>query len=331
MGSNFIKPKSTLTTTCYQLHTPKIKTTANCLNAIALNKEKNLLVTTCSKDITFYSIKKEQLKKMQQIVTHDHNITLNIFQNRKQFVIGSENKSIKIWSLNLLSNAKYIIKLKGNSTIYLVIHPYEDKFMYGSKEKAIKIWSQNPSWLSQQLDLGFIDKLKWQQINIFWLGQFNFDYGREKNKEWEVKQRISVDKWEHRLTFINDKVFSFQPVNIINRSWIGSTNLHLFIFESISGQYTLNKKITVSCSCQRCTSQSPQQYIPSKQILLIKNGHFLNLVQLKFVTSTKFECILAQAIEFSCESLLGTLSEDGYLLVSWNKSIYDIQIRILKP
>ena len=65
-------------------------------------------------------------------------------------------------------------------------------------------------------------------------------------------------------------------------------------------------------------------YNSSKKILLSKNGHNLNLIKLNFNSLSECEIIDEYVLFFIQNSIYGTLSDDGNLLITWDSKSREI-------
>ncbi|CAD8184276.1 unnamed protein product [Paramecium pentaurelia] len=110
--------------------------------------------------------------------------------------------------------------------------------------------------------------------------------------QWNIRQRISVDQWRYRLFFINNHVFTFQPIEAALQLQ-GSAHIHIFIYNTQKEQYLKSKTLLIQGGGQHCRPQIPQLYLDSINLLLSKmviiqtlidsNSHPPNLIWNGFI------------------------------------------------
>ncbi|CAD8214462.1 unnamed protein product [Paramecium pentaurelia] len=91
--------------------------------------------------IKVFEFKLEKLKKTQRLSYHPSDVTtLNFIQKQNQFISGSGNGQIIIWSMNENSQWACQQKLNNHSNFinYLIINNNEDVMISGSDDKTIK-------------------------------------------------------------------------------------------------------------------------------------------------------------------------------------------------
>ncbi|CAD8149818.1 unnamed protein product [Paramecium octaurelia] len=96
--------------------------------------------------------------------------------------------------------------------------------------------------------------------------------------------------------------------------------LHLLIFQFNlkTKQFDNNQKVN-SKSSKQCNSQFPQKWVTLKQILVSKNGSFVNLI--------KFDENWDQSIDFRKASIYGIVSEVAEDMITWDQKSLEIQVR----
>ncbi|CAD8069756.1 unnamed protein product [Paramecium sonneborni] len=307
--------------------------------ALSLNQQKTLLFAATKENVKVKQFKNGRLRGLQKIKMHSQDVTtMNILKSRSQYISGSFDSTICIGSQYLMSNPKYITKLKQHSqwVSCVILHPIlEDQLMSGSSDLNIQIWSWNSflqSWFCSQTiceHQGQIFSMSINQEGNQFIScatdQSILVMESSEKRTWQVKQKIKVNQWGFRLSFINNKIFVFQPSE--QNNWHGSKNIHFYQFNSSSNQYVISQEIQVKGGGYPCYCYFPQIYIPSKQILLSKNGHFVNLIQLTYSPTSHLECNYQQNIDCKCEITTGTMSEDGEFLIIFNIDTKKIQIR----
>ncbi|CAD8208408.1 unnamed protein product [Paramecium pentaurelia] len=319
----------------------------NCF-ALAINKTNNILVAGQQNNIKVLQFK-NGLKLLNIIQKHQKQVvTLNTFQSRSHFISGSNDSSIIIWSFNMIANPKYLTKLRGHQDwiTCLVIHPKnENLIISGSYDKKIKFWQQSSYFQSQSSNTSF--KQSWicsQTITEHKKQIEGLSINKEGNKlitcgadylilileelenQWQIKQSIKVKEFGYRISFINNKLFAFQPRN---------NYLCLFTLNLNTGLFQKYKDIQVQGGEKNCNGLFPLIYLQEKQILISKNGLNVNIIKFTFNNSSDFYCNLEQVIDFkflkSWDGLIyGTASLNGEYLITWDQISKEIQIRQLK-
>ncbi|CAD8210705.1 unnamed protein product [Paramecium octaurelia] len=279
--------------------------------------------------------KNDKFKYLLQIKLHKNVVsTLNFFNDRSQLISGSYGSSILIHSLNLLSSSKHIATLKEHTrliTCLVVIQNSENLLISGSSDKNIKFWthSQNSCWSCTQTISEHLD-----QVNGLSLNQGNkqlISCGRDKqilimdksaDQFWYVKQKIQENGF--RISFITTDIFAFQPFD--------GTHLFLYTLDPATGLFIKSRELAVSRSGQACQYFFPQVYVASKQLLVSKNGYWVNLIKFNF-HSQGWDCKLEVELNFDQSgnfgNIFGTISNNGEFLVTWDCKSGTIEFRKL--
>ncbi|CAD8209813.1 unnamed protein product [Paramecium octaurelia] len=300
-------------------------------------------------------IETKRTPRLLQLLQGEHSDfvnTLNFFRNTpsmlNSFLSGSKDSTIIIWSPTTNSSQQQptqwapLFKLNGhsNSIRCLIIHPLsEDLVISGSDDKSIKFWScaaffqQKCQWTCQQTISEHLDCVWALSLNMD--GNKLISCGEDKlilvmelsnRQQWEVKQKIQVEIQGTRICFINNNQFSFQAC-----SGKALPSLYIYTLYPSSGLFSKSKDIPVQGGGQPCVFYFPQQYIPSKQLLISKNGCYVNLIRFQFSSYDEIqETQLEQSINFGFEcdgEIFGTISEDGEFLITWDSKSKDVQIR----
>ncbi|CAD8178172.1 unnamed protein product [Paramecium pentaurelia] len=306
------------------LQNNSIKQNDNC-RAIAINKDNSIVLAGCNQQIKVFEFKQEQLKQTQLLSEHSNYITtLNFIKKQNQFISGDGSGQIILWSMN--ENSQWISqqKLKEHSNCIncLILNNNEDVMITGSDDKTIKFWQKQQQWVCSQtitdhthyvLGLSLND----QQNRVISCGEDNLiliiEWSSQELK-WNVIQKISVEVKGHRLCFINDNVFTFQPY--------GKEQMHVYEMSSTNKQYSKIKEIAVKSGYSGCHYYFPQQYIKQKCLVVNKNGYNVNLIR-----NQNGDFITQQSIDFGHNSIYGQMSEDGEYLMTWDYKSKEIQIR----
>ncbi|CAD8089852.1 unnamed protein product [Paramecium primaurelia] len=250
---------------------------------------------------------------------------------RNSFNSGLDGNTMIIWSplnsfeFTIPTNQKDQCILKEHTNFILCLHiltPSETSFLvdlmigrqnFGLFHQQSFLYHGNVHRLLKNRELKFLD---YQLIKKSFL---NISDGR---------QRISVDLWRYRLCFINNHVFTFQPIETAPQLQ-GSAHIHIYIYNTQKEQYLKSKTVLVQGGGQPCRPYFPQLYINSINLLLSKNGHYLNFIRFKFSSSkSDLECNLEQAINFGTMNTYGTISDNGEFLVTWDQKQNNIQILV---
>ncbi|CAD8130384.1 unnamed protein product [Paramecium sonneborni] len=138
--------------------------------AMALNKDNSIIVVGCNQYIKVFEFNKGKMKQIQLLKNkHTNNIwTLNFMKYSKQFISGSYDNSIILWSANQNNQYFYNQKLdlhEGN--IYcLVLNIQEDLIISGSDDKTIRFWNRkNDKWFCQQVITDHTDSVFGLSLN----------------------------------------------------------------------------------------------------------------------------------------------------------------------
>ncbi|CAK67029.1 unnamed protein product (macronuclear) [Paramecium tetraurelia] len=327
-------------TFCYQLLAQaNYKHPDDCC-AISISPNNNLLICSAYESIKVLQFKNGSLQYLQQINKHHENITtLNFFRRKMNFLSSSCDGSMIIWSSSLISSLKFITKLNAHSDqincVVVTSNLQDDLIISGSFDQTIKFWSPTcslpSSWSCIQTIHEHTSLIYGLSINEDGNKLISCGYDelilvieKSNNNIWEVKQKIKVDVG-FRLAFITSNIFVFQPYK--------REQLNFYTYDQLSQQYIQSKTLSIKGSGQKCQQYFPQMFIPSKQILVSKNGHAINFIMFHFISSVEWECNLKYVISFDqCVNglIFGTVSENGEFLITWDQKSEQIQIRQFK-
>ncbi|CAD8212864.1 unnamed protein product [Paramecium pentaurelia] len=306
--------------------------------ALAINYSNTMLFVADEITILVFQFKNE-LKKLQQVKSHSSKITtLNVFKQQSGLISASHDGSIILWSQIINPNFKYLARLKGHTDqiTCLVLHPFSNKLIIsGSNDKSIKFWTFNYSQFQNQSSSSWSCS---QTISRHNASVSEISINQDGNKllscaekqimimnysdsnQWQVKQLIQISDVGVRLSFINDYLFAYQP-------WSGKS-IHIYILDSIEEEYIKSREIPIQGEKDPCWFYFPSLYVPSKNILICKNGHKVNVLQFTF-SQFGWKCNLEQSIDYGHNWIFGTLSEDGQYLITSDWLSKSIQIRQL--
>ncbi|CAD8094414.1 unnamed protein product [Paramecium primaurelia] len=304
----------------------------NC-RALSIDDKKNLVFFSTQKGLQIYQLKNGMLKQLSQINSQKDVSVITTFMNRSLFLTGQYSSSIIVWSYNLMFKGKYLMKMKKHAykISCLIIYPNpENLIISGSHDNTIKFWYLTPS-----SSFNCYQTIKEQECSVLALSLNQKgdtliscdDYNLilimngSYTSKWQVKQKIKL-KGE-RLTFLSNHSFAIQHRN--------SEFIFFYGYDYTSEQYVRINKLQIKGWRQHDRGQFFQYFIPSKQILLSKNGYTLNLIRFTLVSSSYCECYLEQSIEFQQNSevggVYGTMSKDGQFLITYDDESCEIQIR----
>ncbi|CAK61925.1 unnamed protein product (macronuclear) [Paramecium tetraurelia] len=295
-------------------------------------------------DIQIFQFQKAFLKKLTQIKKASEAIsTLNFFEHNSNFIAGSFDSSIIIWPMNLTSTPKYITKLqeKYHFVRCLAVLSSEDLVISGSHDHSIKFWSYSTSQTVSPY-CWFQSQTITEHTSTVWGLSINEDENkliscgedkliliieRTNKHQWIVKQKVYVENGGFRLSFINNDSFASQP----HKDQRGSSNLDLYQFDVSTDLYVRTGNVPIKGKGQYCRAYFPQLYIPSKQMILSKNGYYINLIRFTQSNQTlaDWECRLVQTINFDQHWIFGTVSRDGEYIITWDDESKAIQTRQL--
>ncbi|CAD8131100.1 unnamed protein product [Paramecium sonneborni] len=293
--------------------------------AIAVDNYCSTLVAGCNSIIKVFQFNQGKINQIQSLNEHkDWVLTLNFMKKSKQFISGSQDKSIIIWKLNQNNEWSSQQILNGHISWIecLVINTNEDLIISGSQDATIKFWIKKNEWLCQQTIIDHSKSvnglsLNQQQNRILSCGIDEFILIIEQsgqNTEWRVLQKITVEKSGWRVCFIDNNTFMYSPG--------GKEQISFFEMNINNKQFTKTRDILIQSGID-CNPRFPQQYINSKRILMSKNGEYVNLIRQK----QNGEFLTEQSIHFGISSLYGAMTDDGEYLITWDRASYQIQIR----
>ncbi|CAD8064193.1 unnamed protein product [Paramecium sonneborni] len=310
----------------------QIEESTPCL-AIAINSQATILVVGQYRGIIkVFSINNGFLNQIQILQENSFNIRCLYFMKGSQsFLSGSNDKSILIWKQGLDQKWYNFKKLEGHSGYIqcLIMNNQENLIISGSQDKTIKFWAQEIDWQCQFTFSGHNNSVRSISLNSsnnqliscaeeelqILIIQLQNDL-----KTWALAFEIKVDYWGYSVIFINDHLFSFQPHKI--------DQIYLFQKKNIQeNQFQFKQCIEVKCE-DDCTALFPQMYLKSKQILMTKNGRYINLIR----KNKNGQFTTEQSIQNAdnCCGLYGSMTFDGEYLFTWEDQNHQIIVRKFK-
>ncbi|CAD8060855.1 unnamed protein product [Paramecium primaurelia] len=307
--------------------------------ALAIKKDNSLVLATADKAIKCFQFRQGQLKQFQYMNMFRKDITtLNLFENKSLFIIGSIDSSIRISSTNLISSSKYIQQLDGHSSWIsnIIIHPIDqDVIISSSNDSSIKVWQNIQNWICCQTIKEHKKEIKGLSINqqgnqlLSCSDDLQIFIMEPKNQQnyqfWQIIQKINVDQSGYRLCYINDNIFTFQQ---------NSSN-HLNIYSKDENDfYSKTGQLEVGGGGQSCDFLFPSIYYSNKQILINKNGCTINIIrycnQINLNDGKNCQFVLEQTIDYGDYSyghIWGMCTQDQQYLITWDCDSSEIQIR----
>ncbi|CAD8212985.1 unnamed protein product [Paramecium octaurelia] len=284
------------------------------------------------------------MKFIQNLYKHSKVATTLNFFSQGNFFSGSDDGQIIMWSANLISKAKYIQSFQNHSKSILCValNRQENLIVSGSFDTTIKFWNlpfQNlTQWSCSEtisvhtqpvygLSMNEENKLiTCGYDSLLLVIQF-----QENTSKWQIKQKIKVNLWGYRVCFINNEIFTFQPLL--------SSHLQIFLLDQTTQTYINSFNLAVKDGGQLCSSLFPSTFNSQKSVIINKNGAHVNLIKLNknqnSLGNDKYILKLEQSIDFGTDlygiaNIFGTMSKDGNFLVTWDAKTEKIQIRVLK-
>ncbi|CAD8157741.1 unnamed protein product [Paramecium pentaurelia] len=307
-------------------------------NSLTFNQDASILLAGCNNQIKVFFFKREELKLINKLCSHKSNlITLNYMKNSQNFVSGSRDDTIIIWSINLISKSLILNKLYINSqgekgVLCLIINKNEDLIISGYQDSTIKFWKKvfnTQQWMCCQIIRDhfwevFALSLNEDQNKIISCGYDKFiliisQQTIETEQKWIVIQKIELNNFGCRLCFINNYLFTFQPYQ--------SSELLIYEFNKSQQQFNETpKRLHVEGRGQACASLFPQKFIYQQNLLISKNGYKVNFLKLVKIDDN-IDFILDSSLDFGDNCIYGNVSENGEYFVTWDEQSKEIQIR----
>ncbi|CAD8191732.1 unnamed protein product [Paramecium pentaurelia] len=131
-----------------------------------------------------------------------------------------------------------------------------------------------------------------------------------------------------RICFITNQIFTFQS----SKSYKGTQNLLIFKMD-MNQKFQIAKNISLQGKGQHDLGDCQPIYVTSKQILIIKNGYFINIIRFILYNPQfkgldgEFNYQLEQSIIFGYDCVYGTISHDGQFLITWDYRSHTTQIK----
>ncbi|CAD8154804.1 unnamed protein product [Paramecium octaurelia] len=302
-----------------------------------LDESNSMLLLSEELIMRVFQFNSQMILKQIQVIRHNKTTVFKFFhkkreQFREQFVSGSQDSSIMIWSKQLISQAKYIQKCKGHvqGTIIILFNNSNTLIVSAGNDQQIKFWTlgklggvgqmsgkTDQQWCCQQT-LG---------VNIMIIALSLNDSGNKliscsQNKDifviqksqttqiWIMIQTIKIEFPVRQLQFLNNDDFIFLPYN--------GKQLYVYRPNSVHN-YTKQIHFSVNLGSQ-CQNINPF-YSKIKNRLVFQENRSLCFFQIKAnkKLSTKkkenLEIEQLQKIDITRDYCKAILSQDGQYLV----------------
>ncbi|CAD8118132.1 unnamed protein product [Paramecium primaurelia] len=273
-------------------------------HVIEINKDCSIVAIACQIQIRIYEFKQGIMKQIQVFNQSIYPVcNLKFMKKSNELISADAIGSIVIWSGNKNTQWNSLQTIKGHISC-LIVNNNEDLFITSSLDKTIKFWIKKNEWIWQQTITDHIDNVYSLSLN--------------DQEDKVISCGLDVDCFGYQLSFINNNLFAFQPMN--------GNLMYVYEMNSVSKQFTKTKDIIVNSSHDNYYTLFPSQFIKQKQILVIKHGEYVNFIR----KTEKDEFKVEQSIHFYTNILFGRLSDDGEYLITWDDSSKEIQIRKYK-
>ncbi|CAD8131210.1 unnamed protein product [Paramecium sonneborni] len=297
----------------------------------SFNREK--VAVGCYEKIKMFQFKQGGLKLINTLTSHKSHV--NAFQFMKKtntLFSGGDDNIMIIWSTIQINNGKFIKKIFDHKREIscLIANKEQDFIVSGSYDSNIKFWRQKNFWECCQTIKEHRNEINSLSLNqegnkLISCGQDRFilimETSQKDNQiQWVLRQKLYENHQGYRLCFIDDSTFVFQPR-------VGKT---MDIYQMNDQQnFKKTKSIAVKGYDQYCNPFFPLQYITSKNLIINKNGYYVNII--KVLENKKF--VNCYSINFYFESdghIYGNLTQDGEYLIIWDSRSSEIQVRKYK-
>ncbi|CAD8102356.1 unnamed protein product [Paramecium sonneborni] len=307
------------------------------LTSFGVNYQNTYMVAGSDQQIFVFQFKEGIIKQMKILWNHkDYILTLNFFKWNQIFISGSRDGSFILWSINLLQNGKYLLKVSAHSGFINCIalpKSTENFVISGSNDSTIKIWSSYNNSFSQ---FSCSQKITEHSQCVFGLSINNsgnqfLSCGKDGlilviekclSQNWILKQRIQYLGFGYRISYLSDLIFSFQPT-------FPQPNNYLLIYQldPRTQLYVQVQQLLVKGGGQGCTTNFPMLYNSFQNVLLDKNGTYLNIISFDREQEYNYQFNLENIINFNTDTFYGTMSLNGEYLITWDTKSVLIQIR----
>ncbi|CAD8121367.1 unnamed protein product [Paramecium sonneborni] len=292
-------------------------------NSISFNKQSQIMIAGCRDGvIKIFEFKQGKISRLSQNREHtDYVRCIQFMKKTNSFISASDDKTIIVWNIDEigLSEVKQKLIEHQGGINSLLINMNEDLIISGSDDKSIKFWMKQNFWSCQQT-LNIHDasirsmSLNYSSNQLISCAQnetvINVSQ-KQSNNMWILVQKIQQEGY--RLCYIKDNIITVQPRN--------QKTMFVFKFNQSNNQFNLEQEVQ-NLNGQNCRCFFPQQFIKQKQLLVNKNGNYINLIRIK----QNGEFILEQSIQFENSDIYGAITDDGEYLVTWDTYTNKLQV-----
>ncbi|CAK58110.1 unnamed protein product (macronuclear) [Paramecium tetraurelia] len=251
----------------------------------------------------------------------------------------SEDQLITIWSKytnffnktnwNPIFRVKYeyeIVRKAATSQIqFLQLNFAENEFFFSRSYSIYFYQFAKQSWTSEQQIQISSECITGLSINpvgnqLIVSSHWNITIYELINSIWILKQKIQIIGTG--VCYINNFTFSFYQKQ--------SQAVSLYSFDSNIKQYIKTSEIIYKGTIKKEEVSYYQIgiFVAFKNLLLSINGSAINILKFSFSSDFQnYECNLAQSIELRDGNLNGSISDNGEILIIYDPSLNEIQIR----
>ncbi|CAD8138150.1 unnamed protein product [Paramecium pentaurelia] len=196
------------------------------------------------------------------------------FKNLKHanfFLSGSEHL-INIWApddqlMPYCWQSKYKIEWTQSKINCVIIHPNKNLSISGDNENVKFCMFANRSQMNIKCLQLVFQKAQMEEKQSIRADKNLYVMADSEKEIWQILQQIQFNEYLLRICFITNQIFTFQIIQITFR------NQKFIDIQSIA------KNISLQGKGQHDLGDCQPIYVTSKQILMIKNGYFINIIR----------------------------------------------------
>ncbi|CAD8171812.1 unnamed protein product [Paramecium octaurelia] len=294
--------------------------------AIAFNQNSSIMISGhLSNKIRIYDFKNEEIKFNQELSEHTNIVQcLHFMKHFNQFISGSFDKTIRIWSFDNSQSIWYcseILRAHISAIQCMIMNDNENVIISGSRDNSIKFWKKGQQWTCIQtlknhdawvsnLSLNHSQN---QLISCQAWGDKLLVFQLDTNSQlWILKQTI-ITTFGYSLCFIDDEQFVYQPKGI--------DVLHIYQIEEGTKNYRKREDLQLN-SISESYDNFSMQFIKENSQLIHKSGKCLYLTKIE-----NNQLILEQQIKFETEYIVGAITVNGGYFVTYDDKNKGFQVR----
>ncbi|CAD8194444.1 unnamed protein product [Paramecium octaurelia] len=289
--------------------------------SFAFNKDSTILAVGCQSYIKLFEFTNGKALLNWKLEHADFVRAIYFMKNSQNFISGGEDSSVLVWHQGQNRQWHISQRLIGHSKPikHIIMNKNEDLIISCGNDYTIKFWVKQTEWICSQTISTHTQNVVSLSINESQNKLISCSEDKSIlvmelspiTNQWIVIQRIFVHEQGKRLCFIGDNQFTFQPKN--------KNILELYSWNSTSKSFYLEMDIPVDSSTDT-NYYFPQKFIHQKQLLINKNGNYINMLRKR--ADGKF--IKEKAIRFSTNQIFGTINDSGDYLVTWDQEHNEI-------